>query len=68
LHRFHHSANLRESQNYGAIISLWDIVFGTFYYKPSTSPERLGVDDVEAYPDSNEIFKVLALPFRKSGD
>ncbi len=63
LHRFHHSANLNECKNYGGILAIWDIVFGTFYYKPGTSPERLGVAQPEEYPESTKIFQVLLFPF-----
>ncbi|MHA1543544.1 MAG: sterol desaturase family protein [Alphaproteobacteria bacterium] len=66
LHRYHHSADFSEAKNYGSFIIFWDIVFGTFVYKPGRLPERLGVDDVSAYPESTELLKVLALPFRKS--
>jgi len=66
LHRYHHSADLSETKNYGSFLIFWDIVFGTFVYKPGRLPERLGVEDVKAYPHSNELLKVLALPFRKS--
>jgi len=65
LHRFHHSANVSEAQNFGVVISFWDIVFGTFYYRPNRIPERLGVENKELYPASTEIFKVLKLPFKK---
>ena len=65
LHRYHHSADIKEAQNYGSVLSIWDIVFGTFYYKPNRVPERLGVENEELYPKSTEIFKVLALPFKK---
>ncbi len=65
LHRYHHSANSEEAQNYGSVITIWDIVFGTFYYKPNRTPERLGVENVKLYPTSTEIFKVLSLPFKK---
>ena len=63
LHRFHHSANLSESKNYAVTLSFIDILFGTFYYKPGTVPERLGVVDPAAYPKSNEFWKVMLLPF-----
>ena len=65
LHRYHHSANMEEAQNYGATIAIWDIIFGTFYYKPNRVPEKLGVENEELYPKSTEIFKVLSLPFKK---
>lgn len=66
LHRYHHSANVDEAKNYGSLLSIWDIVFGTFHYEPNKTPERLGVSDVNAYPKSNELMKVLALPFKRN--
>ena len=44
-------------------LSFIDIMFGTFYYRPGTLPERLGVVDPNAYPKSNEFWKVMMLPF-----
>ena len=64
LHRFHHSANINEGKNYGAILAIWDIVFGTFYYQPGTSPERLGVAEPNEYPESTKIFQVILFPFQ----
>jgi Sterol desaturase len=63
LHRFHHSAETSESKNYAATLSLFDIAFGTFYYRPGRVPQRLGVADQSAYPGSNEFWKVMKLPF-----
>jgi len=63
LHRYHHSAAMDECKNYGSFLTIWDQVFGTFVYKPGANPERLGVEDPKAYPESNDIFRVLALPF-----
>lgn len=64
LHRYHHSANMGEAKNYGSLLSIWDIVFGTFHYEPNKTPGRLGVSDANAYSKSNELMKVLALPFK----
>jgi sterol desaturase/sphingolipid hydroxylase (fatty acid hydroxylase superfamily) len=64
LHRFHHSADMSQAKNYGQIISFWDIVFGTFVYKPGVLPERLGVAEPSEYPQSNEYWKGFLLPFR----
>ncbi|VAW46331.1 Fatty acid hydroxylase family (carotene hydroxylase/sterol desaturase) [hydrothermal vent metagenome] len=66
LHRYHHSADTVEAKNYGSVISFWDIVFGTFYYKPDSVPYRLGVNNIDIYPESTELFKVLKLPFVKT--
>jgi len=65
LHRFHHSANLAESRNYAVTLSLVDILFGTFVYRPGTLPERLGVADPSVYPKSNEFWSVMKLPFKQ---
>ncbi|MFS2136052.1 sterol desaturase family protein [Duganella sp. Dugasp56] len=63
LHRFHHSANLDEAGNYGATVSIWDQLFGTFRL-PGTAPERLGVADREQYPGDRQLVRLLGLPFR----
>lgn len=64
LHRFHHSADINESKNYGQIISIWDIVFGTFVYRPGVHPERLGVAEPTEYPQSQQYWRVFMFPFR----
>jgi sterol desaturase/sphingolipid hydroxylase (fatty acid hydroxylase superfamily) len=44
LHRFHHSANLDESNaNYSALIVIWDVVFRTYFVPSAKGPERIGV-------------------------
>jgi sterol desaturase/sphingolipid hydroxylase (fatty acid hydroxylase superfamily) len=63
-HRYHHSARVEESQNFGNTLTLWDHIFGTFYYHPGEFPQRLGVEENLGYPDANEAVKVLLLPFR----
>ena len=66
LHRFHHSADPAQAKNYGAIVTLWDQLFGTFRYRPDSVPRRLGVERPQTYPASDDILKVLALPFSSS--
>ncbi len=63
LHRLHHSADTHEAKNYGVLTPFWDIVFGTFVYKPHSLPLALGVDAPDDYPPSDDIRGVLALPF-----
>lgn len=65
LHRYHHSAKLDEAKNFGALLSIWDLIFGTFEYHPERVPERLGVVSPESYPESHSLLKVMALPFQK---
>lgn len=64
LHRYHHSAKLSEAKNFGATLSIYDQLFGTFVYKPNQAPERLGVDKPESYPVYGNIWGVLKLPFK----
>ena len=63
LHRYHHSADVREARNYATAVSLLDLLFGTFVYRPGRLPERLGVAAPETYPRSGEVWKILLLPF-----
>jgi len=63
LHRYHHSADPREGRNYAAVVSLWDLLFGTFQYRPGRNPEHLGVEHPARYPRDTELLKVLAYPF-----
>lgn len=64
LHRYHHSADLAEARNYGATLSIYDQLFGTFVYKPGVPPRRLGIADPSAAPPQSEVCAVLSLPFR----
>jgi sterol desaturase/sphingolipid hydroxylase (fatty acid hydroxylase superfamily) len=63
LHRYHHSADSREAGNYATALSILDVLFGTFVYKPGQLPVRLGVDDPTLYPRSGQVWKILLLPF-----
>lgn len=63
-HRYHHSANVNEAKNYGATLSIYDQLFGTFVYKPETLPAKLGVDSKEGMPEYGDIKEVLKLPFK----
>jgi sterol desaturase/sphingolipid hydroxylase (fatty acid hydroxylase superfamily) len=64
-HRYHHSAALEEAKNFGVALTIWDIVFGTFYYRPNTLPEKLGMGKPSDYPRSENILEVVKLPFKK---
>lgn len=65
LHRYHHSADISEAKNYGATLSVWDQLFGTFVYRPGEAPQNLGTDPDDALPDYGQIHTVLTLPFRR---
>jgi len=63
LHRWHHSTELKEANNnYGAVLVVWDLVFGTFYQKAELAPSQLGLAEENAYP-VNSYWKQLLVPF-----
>lgn len=64
LHRYHHSADPDEAKNYGAVVTLWDQLFGTYFHRPGVVARRLGVERPEEYPQDRELMQVLALPFK----
>lgn len=65
LHRWHHSIERRESNsNFGKVLSVWDLVFGTFYFPKDKEVGEVGVRN-SAVPTS--FVKQLAYPFRKGG-
>ena len=64
LHRHHHSADPAEAGNYGAVLSVWDQLFGTFVYRPGAAPAALGVADPQAHPRDTQIAAVLREPWR----
>ncbi len=63
LHRYHHSADVSEAGNYATTLSVLDILFGSFIYRPGQLPARIGVDRPEAYPPSGQVWRILLLPF-----
>ncbi|HKP98344.1 MAG TPA: sterol desaturase family protein [Fibrobacteria bacterium] len=66
-HRYHHSAKLEEARNFGNTLAAWDLVFGTFLYRPGKAPEKLGLEGGKSgeghYPRSEKLLEVLAFPF-----
>lgn len=65
LHRYHHSADVSEAKNFGALTPIWDIIFGTFQYQPDRLPHKLGVKNPSSYPASEEVLKLVVFPFKR---
>lgn len=65
-HRYHHSACLAEAKNFGATLTIWDQVFGTFVYHPNRVPEALGTEEGVVLANYREIGRALCLPFRRA--
>jgi sterol desaturase/sphingolipid hydroxylase (fatty acid hydroxylase superfamily) len=63
LHRYHHSANSHEAVNYAGTVAFYDILFGTFLYRPGIPPEHLGLSEEDGYPAQTQAGKALLFPF-----
>jgi sterol desaturase/sphingolipid hydroxylase (fatty acid hydroxylase superfamily) len=64
LHRYHHSARIEESKNYGNTLSIYDVIFGTLVYRPGIPPQDLGVMPESGLPNYEDTLTVLALPLK----
>lgn len=68
VHRWHHTATVPEghkySVNYGVELSIWDVVFGTFYLPMKNGqpeqPDRMG--HPEGLPDEPNYLRLLLAP------
>lgn len=66
MHRTHHSIDMAEgNSNFGAILSVWDWLFGTYTHSPATGEENLvmGLEPLHG-PRSFSVLGLLAHPFR----
>ncbi len=63
VHRWHHSKDIAEGNaNYGAVVMVWDVLFGTYFNRKNAQPKVIGMDFEETYPRNN-YFKQLLVPF-----
>lgn len=63
LHRWHHSRMLHESNaNYGAVLVVWDLLFGTYRARTPGHPAETGMVIEEGYP-LHSYFRQLVIPF-----
>ena len=63
LHRWHHSVEIRESnQNYGNNLIIWDLLFGTWYLPENKEVDELGLED-KSYP--TDFINQIKAPFIK---
>jgi len=62
-HRWHHTApDQGGERNFGSLLAIWDIAFGTFHMPTGRLPVRYGVDEAE-YPQ--DFVGQLVHPFRQ---
>ncbi len=63
LHRWHHSVEIRESnQNYGNNLIIWDLLFGTWFLPEYKEVDELGLED-KTYP--SDFINQIKAPFIK---
>lgn len=62
-HRLHHSTDLEEAGHY-SILPLWDLVFGTFTWRPGRAPRVVGLVDPATFPSPDSIAASLTHPLR----
>lgn len=63
LHRWHHSVEIRESnQNYGNNLIIWDLLFGTWFLPKYKEVDELGLED-KTYP--SDFINQIKAPFIK---
>ncbi len=63
LHRWHHSEIYSEGDtNYGAVISVWDRLFGTFFRPARPFDAKLGVGRMPQFPQ--RLRELITTPFR----
>lgn len=67
LHRYHHSVDSNEGKNYGAFTPLFDLIFGTFVYRPNQSPAALGIHPDQG-PNADATLAHFIYPFKKTSN
>lgn len=63
LHRMHHSKVLKEAGNFGGVLSIWDLLFGSYKTRKDFVPVEYGVYDQEKWPTT--IRGLILHPFVK---
>lgn len=62
-HRWHHSREAAEAKsNYGSILMVWDVVFGTYYLPGGRAPAAVGLGGMPDFPQT--FLGQMAAPFR----
>lgn len=65
-HRLHHSQDLDEAGNYGGFIPLWDMLFGTFTWRPGREPVKVGIANA-TMPPPESVLRNMIYPFVGAG-
>ncbi|MFN4162941.1 MAG: sterol desaturase family protein [Ferrovibrio sp.] len=64
LHRWHHADHPEQgNRNYGGMLSVWDLVFGTYLRQTGKAPERYGLYAGNEFYPRNSLWRQYAIPF-----
>jgi sterol desaturase/sphingolipid hydroxylase (fatty acid hydroxylase superfamily) len=63
-HRLHHSTDLDEAGHYCTDLALWDLLFGSFTWRPHRRPAEVGVQDPASFPHPSAILSNYLFPWR----
>lgn len=66
-HRLHHSPDPHELGHFAVELPLWDLVFGSFTWKPARAPRRVGLRHPAAFPTPRSILVNQLHAFRRAG-
>lgn len=66
-HRLHHSPEPHELGHYALDLPLWDLVFGSFTWKPARTPRRVGLRYPASFPTPRSILVNQLHAFRRAG-
>jgi sterol desaturase/sphingolipid hydroxylase (fatty acid hydroxylase superfamily) len=66
-HRLHHSSEPDEVGHYAVDLPLWDLIFGSFTWKPARAPRRVGLRHPTAFPTTRSFLVNQVHPFRRAG-
>jgi sterol desaturase/sphingolipid hydroxylase (fatty acid hydroxylase superfamily) len=66
-HRLHHSSEPHEIGHYAVDLALWDLMFGSFTWRPARAPRRVGHRHPAAFPTPRSILVNQIHPFRRAG-
>ncbi|HEX3762337.1 MAG TPA: sterol desaturase family protein [Kofleriaceae bacterium] len=66
-HRLHHSRDPREVGHYAVDLPLWDLLFGSFTWKPARAPRRVGLRHSASFPSVRSFVVNQLHPFRRAG-
>ena len=60
-HRWHHTKTVEGTdKNFGGLLAIWDLLFGTFYLPAGRTPQVFGLDD----PMTDDFVGQMLAPFR----